>query len=63
MSTLQATPSQTATILFALRFLQSNYDDSGIEDSMHFKDQNFKPCTETEIDTLCELINLSSVVI
>jgi len=58
-----ATPAETATVLFALRFLQSNYDDSGIEDSVHFQGEPWKPCTENEIDHLCELINQNSVIL
>lgn len=48
--------SEISTILFALRYLQSNYSDSGIEDSEHFKD-DVSALTEDEIDQLCETLN------
>lgn len=50
---------ELATVLFALRFMQANYDelesDGIIEDSEHFKECD--PLTGQEIDALCEQLN------
>lgn len=52
-----------ATTLFALRFLQRNYDASGITGSDHFAGESFSPLSVKEIDRLCELINTSDVLL
>ena len=51
-----------ATTLFALRYLQENYETSGIESSEHFKGESFTPLSPVEIDRLCELINTRDVI-
>ena len=48
---------ELATILIALRYLQSNYDDSFIGESVHFEGDVGSPLTEGEIDQLCETLN------
>lgn len=60
-STIKPTDSQIATILYALRILQSNYKFSDYPTSEHMK--GLTPLTEKEIDTLCEDINLSKISI
>jgi len=56
-----------ATILFALRHLQANYDDvrEDYETSDHIKclGGNVTPLTEDEIGNLCELINTKTVLV
>jgi len=62
VTSVVASSSEIATILFALRFLQANYKDSGIENAEHFK-EDYNACTENEIDDLCILINTSTVIL
>jgi hypothetical protein len=56
-----------ATILFALRYLQGNYEDSGYADSEHVKDvqatQDCTPLSKEEIGQLAELLNTRTVLI
>jgi len=52
---------QTATILYALRFLILNYKYSDYSQSEHMKD--LSPLTEKQIDRLCQDINLSNISI
>lgn len=61
---MRASISETSTILFALRYLQSNYNESGIEESEHFQsDKGSIPLTIDEIDGLCETINTQEVIL
>jgi hypothetical protein len=56
-----------ATILFALRYLQAHYEESGYTESEHIKElkrhRETSPLSETEIGRLCELINTQTVLI
>jgi len=56
-----------ATILFALRHLQANYEGSGYTESEHIQELrrrgDVSPLTEDEIGNLCELINTKTVLI
>ena len=52
---------QIATILFALRYLQRNYDSSGYNLSDHLRVQHLEPLTKKEIDQLCQDINLNKI--
>jgi hypothetical protein len=47
---------QIATILFALRYVQRNYESSGYNLSDHLE-----PLTKKEIDQLCQDINLNKI--
>jgi hypothetical protein len=60
----ELTSRELATILFALRYLQENYDSAGMSDSEHFKDgEENDPCTMTEIDDLCERLNTRNLIL
>jgi hypothetical protein len=63
MSKRKAQPKEHATVLFALRYLQSNYEDSGIRESPHFDGENYMPCTPNEIDDLCDGINHGTITL
>jgi len=56
-------PQELATVLFALRHLQRSYRDSGIEHSMQFEGEDYKPLTPDQIDDLCETLNTKTVVL
>jgi len=56
-----------ATVLFALRYLVANLDESGYETSEHVQDVHARngssPLTEDEIGRLADLINTKTVVL
>lgn len=56
-------PSELATVLFALRFLQANYDDSHITESVHFEEEDFNPLSVPEIDALVEKLNTEDAAV
>jgi hypothetical protein len=53
----QITDRELAMILFALRYVQDNYDDLAVHilSAEHFEE--LKPLKADEIDTLCQSLN------
>jgi hypothetical protein len=59
LASIQIEDRELSTVLAALRYLQSNLDDAlpQFDDSGYFDDH--PPLNESEIDSLCERLNLS----